>query len=1095
MDEQQINILIQALQGTLIGSKVQEATQIINQYIVKQGFCVSMMMIANNSSLDIYVRQSAMTNLSQCIKQFWNPVDPQNSYMISQQDKGAIKGSILDALINVANEKAIVKIYETIIYDLIALEYPQNWQGLLETLSDRLVNSQNFNEIYACLIFVRQAYSVHQVFQGEERKLFNEIITKTYPGLVKVSSILANNYNENTAEMVRQVLKCYCNAIHFDIIPLLSDKDQISNWMCFVKIILDYNLPQELIQKTDNLQKIEELKKNVLWKNKKWCGKIVNRFIQKYCNPLNVSHINHQKHIPKLFLDNFSVSFLESLVSILFKNQTEFVSPQIIHFALKYVLYSIRYQKTYDVIAPHQEKLMFDICIPLCSHNQSDEELYRFNADEYLRKEDDYNTNTHQNKNCAVELIERICAQKDNNNKPYLFTFVNFASQCLDNNQDPRTQQTISIAQREGLLWIFGRLKDQIIKQKDLENLMEIVLSKYILPEFDSSSGLLRSRACWVFGRYNMIEYKNQENIKIAVQGICKCLQDKEMPVKIRAAIALESLVQLEQAQSFLKPHLENIFKIYIELMNESDSDGLVDALQGIVKGFQSELSPFAMGLVQHLCDSFQKYVMNNAKQQEEQGFVNQEEEDETSCQKAAVSCLDAITNILDSGLQTSVYSQMEEFLCDVIDFCLLDTNMRYTEEAIGILNLMVYNQQEISTKLWFYYPYLIYSILGTPPDFQQQITQFNGTNSQQQLLLALAPQGFLQGYMEHLMSPIKNFISKGKAQFFQMNDFCGNNFFQLVKTLIQQTLNTFDQQQNGELQPNYTDMAILSTLYIAIIENNPGTIDNYLPDILSYALRFSLQKDMDRNLRIVCIEIIALSMYFNPQFTFQYLQNQNVIEPLYNDWIALLPHFKHDYDKGRALLGLASVLKLEQNQIPQQMGQIMKLLVKEMVKLTGEILEARNRTDSDFESDSDFDDEDDDMNGNNIKISDQDATAFHKTLNKLQKYSQQMNGQQNGYNQNYNANNVDDDIDEDFSDDDYDLEETIGQNFRYDSPFDKECEILLFDQILQNLNNQNSQVSSYIISQLDQQEQAQLKKNIDQAKKEWEEGQQDQNL
>lgn len=38
---------------------------------------------------------------------------------------------------------------------------------------------------------------------------------------------------------------------------------------------------------------------------------------------------------------------------------------------------------------------MIDICLPLCCHNLYDEELYKDNADEYLRKEEDYHTTTH----------------------------------------------------------------------------------------------------------------------------------------------------------------------------------------------------------------------------------------------------------------------------------------------------------------------------------------------------------------------------------------------------------------------------------------------------------------------------------------------------------------------------------------------------------------------------------------------------------------------------------------------------------------------------------------------------------------------------
>lgn len=47
------------------------------------------------------------------------------------------------------------------------------------------------------------------------------------------------------------------------------------------------------------------------------------------------------------------------------------------------------------VIHPHLEKILFDICLPLCAHTLADDELWKTNADEYLRKEEDYGTTTH----------------------------------------------------------------------------------------------------------------------------------------------------------------------------------------------------------------------------------------------------------------------------------------------------------------------------------------------------------------------------------------------------------------------------------------------------------------------------------------------------------------------------------------------------------------------------------------------------------------------------------------------------------------------------------------------------------------------------
>jgi len=57
---------------------------------------------------------------------------------------------------------------------------------------------------------------------------------------------------------------------------------------------------------------------------------------------------------------------------------------------------------------------------------------------------------------------------------------------------------------------IFGYLKELILKEKVLAEQIEVILEKFIIPEFKNSVGFLRARACWVFGKYGQIEFKNK---------------------------------------------------------------------------------------------------------------------------------------------------------------------------------------------------------------------------------------------------------------------------------------------------------------------------------------------------------------------------------------------------------------------------------------------------------------------------------------------------------------------------------------------------------------------------------------------------------
>lgn len=67
--------------------------------------------------------------------------------------------------------------------------------------------------------------------------------------------------------------------------------------------------------------------------------------------------------LANLFQEKYSVFFLESFVTLLLKRKTCFVPSKLTHFALKYVYYSLRLEKTMATLHPHLEKIMFEVFI------------------------------------------------------------------------------------------------------------------------------------------------------------------------------------------------------------------------------------------------------------------------------------------------------------------------------------------------------------------------------------------------------------------------------------------------------------------------------------------------------------------------------------------------------------------------------------------------------------------------------------------------------------------------------------------------------------------------------------------------------------
>lgn len=129
------------------------------------------------------------------------------------------------------------------------------------------------------------------------------------------------------------------------------------------------------------------------------------------------------------------------------------------------------------------------------------------------------------------------------------------------------------------------------------------MIEKYLIPEFGSNVGFLRATACWVVGKYGgksdyCLEFQNKANIGIVVKGLTQCLNDSELPVKVKAAISLSYLLDHKEAEDLLRPYLQNILECYLKIMDEIDNEAVVNALEAIVQSFHNEIVPYSYQLI-----------------------------------------------------------------------------------------------------------------------------------------------------------------------------------------------------------------------------------------------------------------------------------------------------------------------------------------------------------------------------------------------------------------------------------------------------------------------------------------------------------------
>jgi hypothetical protein len=77
----------------------------------------------------------------------------------------------------------------------------------------------------------------------------------------------------------------------------------------------------------------------------------------------------------------------------------------------------------------------------------------------------------------------------------------------------------------ESVLATLGALQKVVKERKEYRDVMEGVLTAYVLPEFQSPLGFMRARACWMMQQYSWVKFVQVVNLQSAVNCVLGCLR------------------------------------------------------------------------------------------------------------------------------------------------------------------------------------------------------------------------------------------------------------------------------------------------------------------------------------------------------------------------------------------------------------------------------------------------------------------------------------------------------------------------------------------------------------------------------------------
>lgn len=121
-----------------------------------------------------------------------------------------------------------VSLYKEILRIVIAVSYP--WPGL------DLVNP---NKVQASIYFYRQVGRIYQHLVAEkDRAVIENFVSSYFPYIETVVEKIMQNYSNDTAKLLCEVLQMFLSVIHLEMPAYLRDLEHVSKWVFFAKAIL-----------------------------------------------------------------------------------------------------------------------------------------------------------------------------------------------------------------------------------------------------------------------------------------------------------------------------------------------------------------------------------------------------------------------------------------------------------------------------------------------------------------------------------------------------------------------------------------------------------------------------------------------------------------------------------------------------------------------------------------------------------------------------------------------------------------------------------------------------------------------------------------
>ncbi|XP_067928154.1 importin-7-like [Watersipora subatra] len=901
------------------GKKLDEIHKII-------GFTPLLLQLVGSDQIQMPVRQAGAVYLKNMVTRYWEMKERENlndpiPFSIHEMDKVVIRENIVNGVITAP--LPIRTQLSVAVAGIIKCDYPGKWPNIVDQII-RHLQSDNTATWLGALICLHQLIKHYEYKSNSDRGPLNAAMTHILPVILSRCKQLLPDNSEASVTIQKQILKCFYCLVQFCLPLDLISRDAFSRWMVTCREILAQPFPTALAQVDP-----DDLSETIWWKIKKWCLHIMVRTFERYGSPGSV--VKEYNKFAEWYLRSFAAPTLELVLKLLETYRCQqYVAPRVLQQSLNYLNHVVDHASSWKVLKPHIQTVIVEVIFPLLCHSDDDQDLWTSDPIEYIKTKYDVFEEFLSPSMAAQGLLHNAASKR----KQVLNNTVEFCMQVLTGQKGAVTPK-----QKDGILHILGALGKLLLKKDVYKNQVETLLTTYVYPEFKSEHPFLRARACWVLQHFVSTRFKDMGNLGTAVELTRQCLcEDKEFPVKVEAAIALQALIESHDAAcQYIQPNIKPILLELLNLVRDTENDELTAVIQKLIVKYQDDVASIAVEMVNHLANIFKQVVESDDN--------SGDSDDKVVVAMGVLNTIDCLLSVLDESPE--ILAQIEPIVLQIIGFIISSQCIEYYEEILS--HIYVLTSRTISDAMWHV--------------FNSVYEMFNNDG---------------YDYFTEMMPCLHNYVTVDPDKFAS-----NPKHLEMIYNMCKVVLTT-DSGEDAECHA--------AKLIEVLILQYKGQIDSAVSLFVSVALERLTREVKTSELRAMCLQVVIAALYYNPSMLFEMLNNlqisdQSVTEQFIKQWLHDCDTFLGLHDRRICILGLCCLMNTPHNRpaiVTQVAGEIIPaaLLVfkglKRAYQSKADMLKAVD------DSDGEANDEDDDYVAEELEDDEDDVNEDADYLEKI---------------------------------------------------------------------------------------------------------------